>query len=87
MAAIFLAADAHRTGDREMADSFRARALVAGGVAGAVSIVALVVVHADAHSLYTGLVHGGALVTMIVSGVAGLITLGLVWARYSSRRA
>ena len=81
MAAIFLAADAHRTGDREMADSFRIRALVAGGVAGAVSIAALVVVHADAHSLYTGLVHGGALATMIVSVVAGLITLGLVWAR------
>jgi cytochrome bd ubiquinol oxidase subunit II len=81
MAAIFLAADAHRTGEREIADSFRIRALVAGSVAGAVSIAALVVVHADAHSLYTGLVHGGALATMIVSVVAGLITLGLVWAR------
>jgi cytochrome bd ubiquinol oxidase subunit II len=81
MAAIFLAADEHRTGDREMADSFRIRALVAGAVAGAVSIAALIVVHADAHSLYTGLVHGGALATMIVSVVAGLITLGLVWAR------
>jgi cytochrome bd ubiquinol oxidase subunit II len=81
MAAIFLAADEHRTGDREMADSFRIRALDAGGVAGAVSIAALVVVHADAHSLYTSLVHGGALATMIVSVVAGLITLGLVWAR------
>ena len=81
MAAIFLAADAHRTGEREIADSFRIRALAAGVVAGAVSIAALVVVHADAHSLYTGLVHGGALATMIVSVVAGLITLGLIWAR------
>jgi cytochrome bd ubiquinol oxidase subunit II len=81
MAAIFLAADAHRTGEREIADSFRIRALVAGAVAGAVSIAALVVVHADAHSLYTGLVHGGALAVMIVSIVAGLTTLGLVWAR------
>ena len=81
MAAIFLAADAHRTGERGIADSFRIRALVAGVVAGAVSIAALVVVHADAHSLYAGLVHGGALATMIVSIVAGLTTLGLVWAR------
>jgi cytochrome bd ubiquinol oxidase subunit II len=81
MAAIFLAADAHRTHEREIADSFRIRALAAGVVAGAVSIAALVVVHADAHSLYTGLVHGGALATMIVSVVAGLITLGLIWAR------
>jgi cytochrome bd ubiquinol oxidase subunit II len=81
MAGIFLAADAHRTGEREIADSFRIRALAAGGVAGAVSIAALIVVHADAHSLFTGLVHGGALATMIVSVVAGLITVGLVWAR------
>ncbi len=81
MAAIFLAADAVRTGEPEIADSFRVRALVAGGVAGAVAIAALVVVHADAHSLYTELVHGGALATMIVSVVAGLITLGLVWTR------
>ena len=81
MAAIFLAADAHRTGNRALADSFRIRALGAGGAAGAVAIVALVVVHGDAHSLYVGLVHGGALATMLVSVVAGLITLGLVWAR------
>jgi cytochrome bd ubiquinol oxidase subunit II len=81
MAGIFLAADAHRTGQPELADSFRIRALVAGATAGAVSIVALIVVHADAHSLYTGLVHGGALATMIVSGVAGVTTMGLVWAR------
>jgi cytochrome bd ubiquinol oxidase subunit II len=81
MAAIFLAADAVRTGEPEIAASFRIRALLAGGVAGAVSIAALVVVHADAHSLYTGLVHGSALATVIVSIVAGLTTLGLVWAR------
>jgi cytochrome d ubiquinol oxidase subunit II len=81
MAAIFLAADAVRTGEREIADSFRIRALAAGAVAGAVSIAALIVVHADAHSLYAGLVHGGALATMIISVVAGLTTLGLVWTR------
>jgi len=81
MAAIFLAADAHRTDDRELADSFRIRALVAGVAAGAVAIVALVVVHDDAHSLYAGLVHGGALATMLASVVAGVITLGLVWVR------
>jgi cytochrome d ubiquinol oxidase subunit II len=81
MAAIFLAGDAHRTGDTEMADAFRARALIAGGVAGAVAIAALIVVHGNARSLYTGLVHGGALATMIVSLLAGLVTLVLVWIR------
>jgi cytochrome d ubiquinol oxidase subunit II len=81
MAAIFLAGDARRAGDTEMAEAFRTRSLIAGGVAGAVAIAALVVVHADAHSLYAGLVHGGALATVIVSLLAGITTIGLVWAR------
>ena len=81
MAAIFLAGDAQRGGDTEMADAFRSRSLIAGAVAGAVAIAALIVVHGNAHSLYTGLVHGGALATMIVSVIAGIVTLVLVWIR------
>ena len=81
MAAIFLAGDAERTGDTEMADAFRARSLVAGGVAGVVGIVALIIVHGNAHDLYTELTHGGALATVIVSLVAGVVTLILVWIR------
>jgi cytochrome bd ubiquinol oxidase subunit II len=81
MAAIFLAADARRAGDRELAEAFRARSLVAGVVAGAVAIAGLVVVHADAHSLYAGLVGGGALVVMVISGIAGALTLALIWRR------
>jgi cytochrome bd ubiquinol oxidase subunit II len=88
MAAIFLAADAERTGDTEMADAFRARSLIAGAVAGAVAIAALIVVHGNAHSLYAGLTHGGALATMIVSVLAGILTIGLVWVRrYEPARA
>jgi cytochrome d ubiquinol oxidase subunit II len=81
MAAIFLAADARRAGERELAEAFRVRSLLAGAVAGAVAIAGLVVVRADAHSLYAGLVHGGALAVMIVSGIAGVVTLALIWAR------
>jgi cytochrome d ubiquinol oxidase subunit II len=81
MAAIFLAADAEREGDTAMADAFRARSLIAGSVAGVVAIVALIVVHGNAHSLYAGLTHGAALITMIVSVAAGILTLGLVWLR------
>jgi cytochrome bd ubiquinol oxidase subunit II len=81
MAAIFLAGDAQRAGDTEMADAFRSRSLIAGAVAGAVAIAALIVIHGNAHSLYTELVHGGALATMIVSVVAGIVTLVLVWIR------
>ena len=88
MAAIFLAADAERTGDTEMADAFRARSLIAGAVAGAVAIAALIVIHGNAHSLYAGLTHGGALATMIVSVLAGILTIGLVWVRrYEPARA
>jgi cytochrome d ubiquinol oxidase subunit II len=81
MAAIFLAGDAQRAGNTEMADAFRARSLIAGGIAGAVAIAALIVIHGNAHSLYAGLTHGGALATMIVSLLAGLVTLVLVWIR------
>ncbi|HEX5194819.1 MAG TPA: cytochrome d ubiquinol oxidase subunit II [Solirubrobacteraceae bacterium] len=81
MAAIFLAGDAQRSGDTEMADAFRARSLIAGAIAGAAAIAALIVVHGNAHSLYSGLVHGGALATVIVSLVAGILTLVLVWIR------
>ena len=42
------------------------------------AIVGLVVLHADAHSLYTELLHGAALAVLIVSLLAGAAALGLV---------
>ena len=81
LAAVYLAADAARIGDDQLETAFRRRALVTGTVAGAVAIGTLGVVHGDARSLYDELLRGGALASMIVSGVAGLATLGLVRAR------
>ncbi|MEO8967732.1 MAG: cytochrome d ubiquinol oxidase subunit II [Solirubrobacteraceae bacterium] len=78
LAAVYLAADAGRVGDAELEAAFRRRALVSGFLAGAVAAATLVVVHSDARGLYDGLVQGGALATVIVSGLAGLITLALV---------
>ena len=63
------------------AQAFRARALAAGVVAGALAVAGLVVLHADAHSLYTELLHGTALVVLIVSLVAGVAALVLVAVR------
>lgn len=81
MAAIFLAADSARRGDEQLVAAFRTRALAAGVVAGAAAIAGLIVIHANAHSLYHGLVHGAALIVMIVSGLAGIATLALVRSR------
>jgi cytochrome d ubiquinol oxidase subunit II len=82
IAAVFLAADAKRTGrPRELQEALRVRALVAGAVAGLIAVAGLVVLHSDAHFLYTRLLEGGALAAVIVSALAGLATLALVFAR------
>jgi cytochrome bd ubiquinol oxidase subunit II len=81
LAAVYLAADAARHGDPELEDAYRVRALGAGVAAGALAIVGLIVLHADAHSLYTGLLHGAALAVLILSLVAGAAALALVAAR------
>ena len=81
LAAVYLAADAARHSNPELAEAYRVRALGAGSVAGALAIVGLIVLHADAHSLYTGLLHGAALAALIVSLLAGAAALGLVATR------
>jgi cytochrome d ubiquinol oxidase subunit II len=82
LAAVYLAADAVRVGERSLQDAFRARALGAGVATGAIALGGLIVLHGDAHSLFEGLVHGAALAVLIVSVLAGGATLALV----SSRR-
>jgi cytochrome d ubiquinol oxidase subunit II len=81
LAAVFLCGDAVRVDDRELAETFRVRALGAGVVAGAVAIGGFFVLHGDAHSLYRGLVSARALPAVLVSVLAGASTLALVWAR------
>jgi cytochrome d ubiquinol oxidase subunit II len=81
MAAVFLSGDARRTGQTELIESYRTRALVAGVIAGALAIGGLIVIHGDAPRLYHGLVKGDGLPALIVSGLAGLGTIALVWVR------
>jgi cytochrome bd ubiquinol oxidase subunit II len=50
-------------------------------VAGLLAIVGLVVLHANAHSLYAELLHGAALAVLIVSLLAGIAALALVATR------
>ncbi|HUB73536.1 MAG TPA: cytochrome d ubiquinol oxidase subunit II [Solirubrobacteraceae bacterium] len=81
MGAVYLAADAARGDERELVDAFRARALAAGVLAGAVAIAALPIVHADAHRLYHRLLDGPGLAGFAVSVLGGASTLALVAAR------
>lgn len=81
LAAIYLAADAARLGEPELQRAFRTRALGAGVVAGAIALVGLVVLHPDAHGLYRQLVAGTAIIALLVSVLAGIGTLALVWRR------
>jgi cytochrome d ubiquinol oxidase subunit II len=81
LAATYLAADAVRSGDRELEDAFHRRALFAGVGAGAVSLAGVIVLHSDAHRVYARLVDGPGLPALIVSILAGLATLALVWRR------
>jgi cytochrome d ubiquinol oxidase subunit II len=94
LAAVFLAADARRTGrPRELQEALRTRALAMGAVAGLLAVAGLIVLHADAHFLYLRLLRGTALAAVIVSALAGLATLALVarrsyeLARYSAAGA
>ena len=81
LAAVYLAADAARSGEVELERDFRARSLGAGLVSGAIAVGGLVVLHADDHVLFHELTRGTPLVILIVSVLAGIVTLGLVYRR------
>jgi cytochrome d ubiquinol oxidase subunit II len=79
LAAVYLAADAHRLGERALELDFRTRALVSGLCAGALALGGLLVIRSDAPALYAGLTQDGGAAMVSVSTVAGLTTLVLVW--------
>jgi cytochrome d ubiquinol oxidase subunit II len=85
LAAVFLAADAVRACDRDLEASFRTRALAAGVLAGAIALAGIAVLHADAHPLYHRLLHSDALAALVVSILAGVLTLELVRRRRFER--
>jgi cytochrome d ubiquinol oxidase subunit II len=81
LAAVFLSADAVRLAAPDLEQAFRARAIIAGLVAGALAISGLIVIHSDAHRLYHHLVSGAGLPALIASVLAGVAALVLVWKR------
>ncbi|HEY2507903.1 MAG TPA: cytochrome d ubiquinol oxidase subunit II [Streptosporangiaceae bacterium] len=80
LAAVYLTADARRTGDARLVGQFRACALGAGAVAGLIAAVGLAVLHAEAPTLAHGLANR-ALPLVVVSGVAGLAALIVLFLR------
>jgi cytochrome bd ubiquinol oxidase subunit II len=81
LAAVYLAADAARDRHDELERDFRARALGAGVLAGALAIGGIFIVNADRHALFHSLLSGRALAGVVASFVAGLSTLALVYRR------
>jgi cytochrome bd ubiquinol oxidase subunit II len=77
LAAVFLAADAHRTGDQQLAARFRRRALGTGIVIGAMSLAGVFVLRADAETLADHLQGVGA-VFVVLSALGGLAAMALV---------
>jgi cytochrome bd ubiquinol oxidase subunit II len=81
LAAVYLAADANRTSERDLTDAFRLRALLAAAAAGALAFAGLIVLHGDAHRIYHRLLEGPGLPGVIISVLAGSSTVALVLAR------
>jgi len=88
LAAVYLAADARRLAERDLVHDFRIRALVSGVVAGALALAGLLVIRASAESLWHGLTSGLGLALVIVSALAGVVTMVLVFfERFGPARA
>ena len=88
LAAVYLAADARRLAERALVHDFRIRALVSGVVAGALALAGLLVIRASAGSLWHGLTSGLGLALVIVSALAGVVTMVLVFIeRFGPARA
>ena len=80
LSAVYLAADARRADAPDLAEAFRLRALLSGAVTGAVAIGGLLVLREDARDFFDRLVSDG-LGFVILSAVAGVATLALLWRR------
>jgi len=78
LAAVYLAADACRLGERDLEDDFRSRALRTGVVAGALALAGPLVLRSDAPRIWDGLTRDGGLAMVALSTAAGLTTLALV---------
>ena len=88
LAAVYLAADARRLAERSLVSDFRVRALVSGVVAGALALAGLLVIRVSSVPLWHGLTSWPGLALVVVSALAGVLTMVLVWSgRFGPARA
>jgi cytochrome d ubiquinol oxidase subunit II len=81
VAAVFLSAEARRREEPDLAEGFRVRALAMGVVTGVVALGGIFVLRSDAEHLSDELLTGRALPLVVLSGLAGVTTLTLLWGR------
>jgi cytochrome bd ubiquinol oxidase subunit II len=77
-AAIFLVRDSGAAGERELRNYFERRALAAAVVAGVAAVVGVIALHADARYVYDGLTSWPGVALVVLSGLCGLVALGLL---------
>ncbi|MGH1491933.1 MAG: cytochrome d ubiquinol oxidase subunit II [Acidimicrobiales bacterium] len=80
LAGVFLAAEAHRLGQIELANEFRLRSIAVGAITGTLALLGVFPLQADAPTLFDGLT-GRAAPLIVVSALAGLATLWLLQRR------
>jgi cytochrome d ubiquinol oxidase subunit II len=80
VAATFLAADAQRAGDTDLAGWIGRRAFVCGVVTGIVAVAAIVPIELDSDTL-AGKLQGRGAVLLVISASAGLAALWLLYQR------
>ena len=81
MAAVYLAADAHREGNSALERAFRRRALGSAVIAGFLAVAGILIVNADRDTLFDSLLTSRALGGVIASMLAGAATIVLVHRR------
>jgi len=80
LAASYLTVEAVQRGDDELEQAFRNRALVSGIIAGALAAAGLIVVRADAPTLWPGML-GRGLAFVALSAAGGLVSLAATYRR------
>ena len=77
-AAIFLVHDSGTAGDRDLREYFQRRALAVAVLVGVAAVVGVIALHADARYVYDGLTSWPGIALVILSGICGLVALGLL---------
>lgn len=84
LAAVFLTEEAERSGDSDLTEYLRKRALISGSVTGVISLVGIAVLASDAPTLFDGLTGRGT-PEIIIAAIAGSFTMVMLAQGYTRR--